>query len=46
MFTLFKENNETYRDAMKLRFLFDSAKHPQLMSVVEAFESDYQSLDR
>ena len=30
MFTLLKENEETYSDAMKLRFLFDSSKHPQL----------------
>ena len=37
MFTLFKENKETYSDAMKLRFLFDSAKQPQLTSSVEAF---------
>ena len=38
MFTLFKENEETYSDAMKLRFLFDSAKHPQLTSAVEALK--------
>ena len=34
MFTLFKENEETYSDAMKLRFLLDSSKHPQLTSAV------------
>ena len=38
MFTLFKENEETYSDAMKIRFLFASSKHPQLMSAVEAFK--------
>ena len=38
MFTLFKENEETYNDAMKLYFLFDSAKHPQLTSAVEALK--------
>ena len=38
MFTLFKENEETYIDAMKLRFLFDSSKHPQLTSAVEALK--------
>ena len=27
-FNPFKENEETYSDAMKLRFLFDSSKHP------------------
>ena len=38
MFTLFKENEDTYSDAMKLRFLFDSLKHPQLTSAVEALK--------
>ena len=38
MFTLFKENEETYSDAMKLRFLFDLSKHPQLTSAVEALK--------
>ena len=38
MFTLFKENEETYSDAMKLRFLFDSSKYPQLTSAVEALK--------
>ena len=38
MFTLFEENEETYIDAMKLRFLLDSAKHPQLTSAVEALK--------
>ena len=38
MFTLFNENEETYSDAMKLRFLFDSSKHPQLTSAVEALK--------
>ena len=38
MFTLFKENEETYSDAMKIRFLFDSSNHPQLTSAVEALK--------
>ena len=38
MFTLFKDNEETYSDAMKPRFLFDSSKHPQLTSAVEALK--------
>ena len=38
MFTLFKENEETYSNAMKLRFLFDSSKYPQLTSAVEALK--------
>ena len=32
MFTLFKENKETYYDATKLWFLYDAIKHPQLMT--------------
>ena len=38
IFTLFKENEETYSDAMKLRFLFDLSNHPQLTSAVEALK--------
>ena len=38
MFTLFKENEETYSYAMKLCFLFDLSKHPQLTSAVEALK--------
>ena len=38
MFTLFKENEETYSDAMKLRFLFDSSKNPQHTTLVEALK--------
>ena len=34
MFTLFEENKEPYSDAMKLRFLYDTIKHPQLMTTV------------
>ena len=34
MFTLFEENKEPYSDAMKLRFLYDTIKHPQLMNTV------------
>ena len=32
MFTFFEENKEPYSDAMKLRFLYDTIKHPQLMT--------------
>ena len=32
MFTLFGENKESYSDAMKLRFLYDTINHPQLMT--------------
>ena len=38
MFTLFKENEETYIDAIKLCFLFNSERHPQLTSAVEALK--------
>ena len=38
MFTLFKENEQTYSDEIKLRFLFDSSKHLQLTSAVEALK--------
>ena len=32
MFTLFEDNKEPYSDAMKLWFLYDTIKHPQLMT--------------
>ena len=38
MFTLFKQNEETYSYAMKLCFLFESSKHLQLTSAVEALK--------
>ena len=38
MFTLFEENREPYSDAMKLRFLYDTIKHPQLMTVVSTIQ--------
>ena len=38
MFTLFKKNEETYSDAMKPRFLYDSSKNPQHTSAVEAMK--------
>ena len=28
MFTLFKDNKDVYSNAMKLRFLYDTIKHP------------------
>ena len=34
MFTLFEDNKEPYSDAMKLWFLYDTIKHPQLMTTV------------
>ena len=38
MFTLFEENKELYSDAMKLRFLYDTIKHPQLMTTVSTLQ--------
>ena len=38
MFTLFKENKDPYSDAMKLRFLYDTIKHPQLMTTVSTLQ--------
>ena len=34
MFTFFGYNKEPYSEAMKLRFLYDTIKHPQLMITV------------
>ena len=34
IFTLFEENKQPYSDAMKLRFLYDTIKHPQFMTTV------------
>ena len=38
MFTLFEENKEPYPNAMKLRFLYDTIKHPQLMTTVSTLQ--------
>ena len=38
MFTLFEENKEPYSGAMKLRFLYDTIKHPQLMTTVSTIQ--------
>ena len=38
MFTLFEENKEPYSDAMKLRFLYDTIKHPQWMTTVSTLQ--------
>ena len=38
MFTLFKENKEPYADAMKLRFLCYTIKHPQLMTTLSTLQ--------
>ena len=40
MFTLFEDNKETYYDAMKLLFLYDTIKHPQLMTTVSTLQVD------
>ena len=38
MFTLFEENKEPYSDAMKLLFLYETIKHPQLMTTVSTLQ--------
>ena len=38
MFNIFEKNTETYSDAMKLRFLYDTIKHPQLMTTVSTLQ--------
>ena len=38
MFTLLKENKEPYYDTMKLWFLYDTFKHPQLMTTVSTLQ--------
>ena len=38
IFTLFKENKETFSDAMNLRFLYDTIKHPQLITTVSTLQ--------
>ena len=38
MSTLFEDNKEPYSDAMKLRFLYDTIKHPQLMNTVSILQ--------
>ena len=38
IFTLFKDNKEPYSDAMKLRFLYDTIKHPQLITTVSTLQ--------
>ena len=40
MFTKIEENKEPYSDAMKLRFLYDTIKHPQLMTTVSTLQVD------
>ena len=37
-FILFKKNKEPYSDAMKLRFLYDTIKHPQSMTNVSTLQ--------
>ena len=38
IFTLFEENKEPYSDTMKLWFLYDTIKHPQLMTTVSTLQ--------
>ena len=38
MFTLFEEKKEPYSDSMKLWFLYDTIKLPQLMTTVSTLE--------
>ena len=38
MFTLFEDNKEPYSNAMKLLFLYDTIKHPQLMTTVSTLQ--------
>ena len=38
MFTLFEENKDPYSNAMKLRFLYDTIKHTQLMTTVSTLQ--------
>ena len=38
MFTLFEENKDPYSDAMKLRFLYDTINHSQLMTTVSTLQ--------
>ena len=38
MFTLLEENKEPYSDATKLWFLYETIKHPQLMTTVSTLQ--------
>ena len=38
MFTIFKVNKDLYSDAMKLWFLYDTIKHPQLLTTVSTLQ--------
>ena len=38
MFTLFEDNKEPYSDATKLQFMYDTMKHPQLMTTVSTLQ--------
>ena len=38
IFTLFEENKEPYSDTMKFWFLYDTIKHPQLMTTVSTLQ--------
>ena len=38
MLTLFEDNEELYFDTMKLWFLYDTIKHPQLMTTVSTLQ--------
>ena len=38
IFTVFEDNKEPYSDAMQLRFLYDTMKHPQLITTVSTLQ--------
>ena len=38
MFTFFENNKKPYSDAMKLRFLYDTIKHPKLITTVNTLQ--------
>ena len=46
MLTLFEENKEPYSDAMKLLFLYETIKHPQLMTTVSTLQEHKTLQDR
>ena len=38
MFTLFEDNKESYSNAMKIWFLYDTIKHPRLITTVSTIQ--------
>ena len=45
MFTPFEENKELYSDAMELRVLYDTIKHPQLITTVSKLQVGHIALN-